>query len=314
MLIVMRSDATADEIDDARERLEAMGLRTRIAGNGSNTVVACPDADDAAALPWAGRAAPPAVQSTLPDADCMLASRRFNTRQTLVRAGDDAGTVFGASAVVVIAGPCSVEGLDMLRDTARAVQAAGATLLRGGAFKPRSSPWSFQGLGESALAMLARVRAETRMPVVTEVMDARQIERVAAHADMLQVGARNMQNFALLSELGRIRRPILLKRGMAATVKELLLAAEYILVRGNTQVILCERGIRTFESATRNTLECRRHCRAAQGKPFARDRRSQSRGRSRRAGSVARPGRDRRGRGWPDRGSAPAARSRTFRW
>src|SRR5581483_4924912 len=152
-------------------------------------------------------------------------------------------------------GPCSVEGLDMLSETARAVRAAGARLLRGGAFKPRTSPYAFRGLGEEALVLLARVRAETGLPVVTEVMDTRQVEVVAEHADMLQVGARNMQNFALLSAVGDVRRPVLLKRGLAATMEELLLAAEYILARGNDQVVLCERGIRTFETATRNTLD-----------------------------------------------------------
>jgi 3-deoxy-7-phosphoheptulonate synthase len=143
----------------------------------------------------------------------------------------------------------------MLIDTASAVRAAGATMLRGGAFKPRTSPYAFQGLGLEALRMLADVRAETGMPVVTEVMDTRQVDLVAEHADMLQVGARNMQNFALLRALGKVRRPVLLKRGFSATVDEWLLAAEYLLDGGNTQVILCERGIRTFETATRNTLD-----------------------------------------------------------
>jgi 3-deoxy-7-phosphoheptulonate synthase len=143
----------------------------------------------------------------------------------------------------------------MLRDTAIAVRDAGAVMLRGGAFKPRTSPYSFQGLGREALAMLVEVRAETHLPVVTEVLDPRQIELVAEHADMLQVGARNMQNFALLSELGRVRRPVLLKRGLSATVEELLMATEYIMANGNHDVVLCERGIRTFERATRNTLD-----------------------------------------------------------
>jgi len=143
----------------------------------------------------------------------------------------------------------------MLHETALAVRAAGATMLRGGAFKPRTSPYAFQGLGDSALRMLADVRRETGLPVVTEVMDPRQIDVVAEHADMLQVGARNMQNFSLLSELGRVKRPVLLKRGLSATIKELLMAAEYIMAQGNRDIVLCERGIRTFESATRNTLD-----------------------------------------------------------
>lgn len=143
----------------------------------------------------------------------------------------------------------------MLRETALSVAAAGARLLRGGAFKPRSSPYAFQGLGAEALRMLAEARAETGLPVVTEVMDPRQVELVAEYADVLQVGARNMQNFSLLQELGRIRRPILLKRGLSATIEELLMAAEYVMAQGNPDVILCERGIRTYERATRNTLD-----------------------------------------------------------
>jgi 3-deoxy-7-phosphoheptulonate synthase len=143
----------------------------------------------------------------------------------------------------------------MLFDTAHAVRAAGAGLLRGGAFKPRTSPYAFQGMGEAGLRLLSEVRAETGLPVVTEVMDTRQVELVAEHADMLQVGARNMQNFALLSEVGRVQRPVLLKRGLSATIKELLMSAEYIMAQGNREVILCERGIRTYETATRNTLD-----------------------------------------------------------
>jgi 3-deoxy-7-phosphoheptulonate synthase len=143
----------------------------------------------------------------------------------------------------------------MLLETAHAVRAAGATMLRGGAFKPRTSPYAFQGLGAEALRLLADVRAETGLPVVTEVMDTRQVDLVAEHADMLQVGARNMQNFALLAELGHVRRPILLKRGLSATIKELLMAAEYIMANGNHDIVLCERGIRTYETATRNTLD-----------------------------------------------------------
>jgi 3-deoxy-7-phosphoheptulonate synthase len=162
---------------------------------------------------------------------------------------------FGGVELGVIAGPCSVENRTMLYETAHAVQAAGATILRGGAFKPRSSPYSFQGLGKQALELLAEVRAETGLPVVTEVLDTRDVDIVAEHADMMQVGARNMQNFALLSELGRVQRPVLLKRGLSATITELLMSAEYIMAHGNHQVVLCERGIRTYERATRNTLD-----------------------------------------------------------
>jgi 3-deoxy-7-phosphoheptulonate synthase len=170
----------------------------------------------------------------------------------LVHAG---GATIGAHALAVIAGPCSVEGREMLLDTAHAVRASGAVMLRGGAFKPRTSPYAFRGMGELGLELLAEARALTGLPVVTEVVDARQIELVAEHADMLQIGARNMHNFALLSEVGRAGVPVLLKRGLSATVSELLHAAEYILVEGNPNVVLCERGIRTFETSTRNTLD-----------------------------------------------------------
>lgn len=182
----------------------------------------------------------------------MKSSRNTRPEPTEVAIGD---VVVGRAQTVVIAGPCAVESHDGLLRIARSVKASGAHLLRGGAFKPRTSPYSFRGLGEEGLEILAQVRAESGLPVVTEVMDTRQVELVASYADVLQVGARNMQNFALLTEVGRLRRPVLLKRGMSATVKDLLLAAEYVMTQGNPNVILCERGIRTFETATRNTFD-----------------------------------------------------------
>jgi 3-deoxy-7-phosphoheptulonate synthase len=166
-----------------------------------------------------------------------------------------AGVVFGGDDIVVIAGPCAVESYDQLFATASAVRKDGARILRGGAFKPRSSPYSFQGLGEEGLKLLAEVREKTGLPVVTEVMDTRQVDIVCEYADMIQIGSRNMQNFPLLKEAGLTRKPVLLKRGMMATLEEFLMAAEYILNNGNENVILCERGIRTFETSTRNTLD-----------------------------------------------------------
>lgn len=179
------------------------------------------------------------------------------TRHTRVVVGGDlpGRLLVGEGTVSVIAGPCSVEGREMLLDTARAVRASGAVMLRGGAFKPRSSPYAFRGLGQEGLELLAEARASSGLPIVTELVDARQLEAVAAVADVIQVGARNMQNFALLAALGEAGRPVLLKRGLSATIKELLLAAEYVMAHGNPDVILCERGIRTFETATRNTLD-----------------------------------------------------------
>jgi 3-deoxy-7-phosphoheptulonate synthase len=165
------------------------------------------------------------------------------------------GFLLGGSEVVIIAGPCAVESREQMYETARAVKAAGARILRGGAFKPRSSPYDFQGLGEEGLKLLGLVRKEIGLPVVTEVMDTRQIEKVSGYADMIQIGSRNMHNYPLLKEAGMCRKPVLLKRGMMATIRELLLAAEYILSQGNDQVVLCERGIRTFETSTRNTLD-----------------------------------------------------------
>lgn len=165
------------------------------------------------------------------------------------------GIRIGSSEVIVIAGPCAVENREQLLETARTVKEAGGKLLRGGAFKPRSSPYNFQGLGEEGIRMLSDVSKETGLPFVTEVMDTRQVELVAKYADMLQVGSRNMHNYPLLKEVGMQQKPVLLKRGMMATIEEFLLAAEYILNQGNEQVILCERGIRTFETTTRNTLD-----------------------------------------------------------
>ncbi len=165
------------------------------------------------------------------------------------------GLRFGSEKVVIIAGPCSVENHEQLMETAKAVKSAGGMILRGGAFKPRSSPYNFQGLGEEGLKLLEEARARTGLPIVTEVMDTRLVELVAGYTDILQVGSRNMQNYPLLKEVGRLRKPVLLKRGMMSTIEEFLLAAEYILNQGNEQVILCERGIRTFETSTRNTLD-----------------------------------------------------------
>jgi len=181
-----------------------------------------------------------------------LVSREFKGKDTVVKVKD---VKIGGKKVVIIAGPCSVEGREVLVEIAQRVKEAGAGLLRGGAFKPRTSPYSFQGLGKEGLKYLAEASKATGLPVVTEAMDPRQVELVSQYADVIQIGARNMQNFDLLKEVGRSDKPVLLKRGMASTIKELLMSAEYILSRGNENVILCERGIRTFEDATRFTLD-----------------------------------------------------------
>ena len=252
MIIITRPDISDDELDHIRERVEAAGLHTHLSRGEHRTIIGC--IGDEARLMELPLRSLPGVESVLPVLKpYKRASREFSVDRTVVRVGDRAS--IGGDAITVIAGPCSVENRDMLHETAATVRDAGATILRGGAFKPRSSPYSFQGLGREALRLLVEVRAASGLPVVTEVIDTRDVELVAEHADMLQVGARNMQNFALLAELGRARRPVLLKRGMSATIGELLMAAEYIMANGNSQIVLCERGIRTFERATRNTLD-----------------------------------------------------------
>ena len=254
MIIVTRPDITAAELDHIRERVEALGLRTSVTRGEKQAIIGCIGDDDL--LREVPLLSMPGVQEVLPVMKpYKLAAREFVGGSSIVHVGDGAGMSFGGVELGVIAGPCSVENREMLFETALGVKAAGAGMLRGGAYKPRSSPYAFQGLGETALRLLAEVRAETGMPVVTEVMDTRQVELVAAHADVLQIGARNMQNFALLSEVGKVQRPVLLKRGLSATIKELLMAAEYVMAQGNRDVILCERGIRTYETATRNTFD-----------------------------------------------------------
>ncbi|HEX6068693.1 MAG TPA: 3-deoxy-7-phosphoheptulonate synthase [Longimicrobiaceae bacterium] len=254
MIIVTRPGITQAELDHIRERVEMLGMRTHVSRGAHRTVIGC--IGDEALLEEVSLRRLPGVESVTPVMKpYKLAMREFVAEPSVVHVGDGPGMSFGGVELGVIAGPCSVENREMLFETALGVKAAGAGMLRGGAYKPRSSPYAFQGLGETALRLLAEVRAETGMPVVTEVMDTRQVELVAAHADVLQIGARNMQNFALLSEVGKVQRPVLLKRGLSATIKELLMAAEYVMAQGNRDVILCERGIRTYETATRNTFD-----------------------------------------------------------
>ncbi len=252
MIIITKPDISDDELDHIRERVESAGLHTHLSRGEHRTIIGC--IGDEAKLHELPLRSIPGVESVMAVLKpYKLASREFSVNRTIVRIGERAS--IGGEALTVIAGPCSVENRAMLRETAEAVKSSGATILRGGAFKPRSSPYSFQGLGREALELLVEVRAETGLPVVTEVLDTRDVDLVAEHADMLQVGARNMQNYALLAELGRVQRPVLLKRGLSGTITELLMAAEYIMAHGNHAVVLCERGIRTFERATRNTLD-----------------------------------------------------------
>lgn len=251
MVIVMRKDATEDQLTHLIERLKEKGLQAHISRGVERTIVGA--IGDERVLQAVPLEAFPGVEQVMQILQPFkLVSKDFRPEPTVVDVG---GVKIGGGTFTVIAGPCSVENWETLEETARAVKAAGAHLLRGGAFKPRTSPYAFQGLGEEGLKLMARARELTGLPVVTEVMDTAQVALVAEYADMLQIGARNMQNFDLLKAVGEVRKPVLLKRGLAATIKEWLMSAEYIFSRGNYQVVLCERGIRTFETYTRNTLD-----------------------------------------------------------
>ena len=251
MIIVLRAHSTEEEIAQVCRRIEALGLTPHLSRGVERTIIGA-IGDERILLDKAIEALP-MVEKVLPILKpYKLASRDFHPENTVVKVN---GVRVGDRRLAVIAGPCSVESRDLLLTVAKEVQAAGAHLLRGGAFKPRTSPYAFQGLGEEALRYLADAKRETGMPVVTELMDPRETPLVLQYADVVQVGARNMQNFRLLKELGTHQTPVLLKRGMSSTIRELVMSAEYIMSEGNYQVILCERGIRTFEDATRNTLD-----------------------------------------------------------
>ncbi|MFN9272048.1 MAG: 3-deoxy-7-phosphoheptulonate synthase [Planctomycetia bacterium] len=250
MIIVMQAEAVESDLEHVVARVEGLGLRPHVIVGTERTVVAVVGDERNAQL--SGLETLPGVASVLPIlAPYKVASREVQAEPTIVKAGP---LVVGGKSIGVIAGPCSVESREQIVGTAHAVKAAGATGLRGGAFKPRTSPYSFQGMKEKGLELLAEARAETGLAVVTEVVAPEDVPLVAQYADVLQVGARNMQNYRLLEAVGRTQTPVLLKRGPAASVEELLLAAEYILDAGNRQVMLCERGIRTFETHTRFTL------------------------------------------------------------
>jgi 3-deoxy-7-phosphoheptulonate synthase len=251
MIIVMRHDATAEQLRGVVEKVHAHGLKTHLSDGEERTVIGVIGSN-----PFALRdlfVDAPGVAEVVPiTKPFKLSNREFRSRDTRIRVGEHE---VGGAEVWLVAGPCSVDHEDLFLQTCRQVKAAGANALRGGVFKPRTSPYSFQGLRGDGLAILREARRQTGLPLVCEVLAPADIESLADLADVLQIGARNMQNFALLSEVGRLRKPVLLKRGMSATIEEWLLSAEYILSQGNYQVILCERGIRTFETYTRNTLD-----------------------------------------------------------
>ena len=251
MFIAMKPHATEAEFDTVIDKVRALGLTPHPISGTERRVVAvvgntgAVDPDDFAMLPGVAEA----LRVSQP---FKLVSREVKEEGTVIDVG---GVKVGGRAIVVMAGPCSVESRDQILETARAVKKAGASILRGGAWKPRTSPYEFQGLREEGLKLLALAREETGLKIITEVMSTDTVPLVADYADILQVGARNMQNYALLERLGKVRKPVMLKRGLSGTIKEWLMAAEYIVAKGNPDVMLCERGIRTFETATRNTLD-----------------------------------------------------------
>jgi 3-deoxy-7-phosphoheptulonate synthase len=253
MLIIMKVDASEQEIGQIIQKVEAVGFRSHISPGTERTIIGAVGDGRLASEYITLFTGLPGVDRVVPiSRPYKLASREFCPTDTTFSVR---GIPIGGSGIVMMAGPCAVETRDQMYETAMALKEAGAHILRGGAFKPRTSPYAFQGLGEEGLEILAETREKTGMPVVTEVMSPEQVELVAAYADILQVGARNMQNFSLLNAVGESHQPVLLKRGMSASIEELLMASEYILSHGNRRVILCERGIRTFETATRNTTD-----------------------------------------------------------
>jgi 3-deoxy-7-phosphoheptulonate synthase len=251
VIIVMSAQATEDQVQSVVARVKEIGLMPEMSRGEERTLIGVIGGNA-----YAYREAfahLPGIHEIIPiTKPFKLASREFRQQDTVVDVG---GVRIGGEPVVVMAGPCSVESEEQLLQTARFVAAEGARVLRGGAFKPRTSPYAFQGLGETGLKMLALAREETGLKVITEVITPADVELVARYADILQVGTRNMQNYALLQEVGRAGKPVMLKRGMSSTIEEWLLAAEYILSQGNRDVMLCERGIRTFEHSTRFTLD-----------------------------------------------------------
>ncbi len=252
MIIIMKKNATDAQVDRIVEWIASVGYSAHLSRGVERTIVGAVG-DDRGKAQLKSAEFLPGVDKVMPILKpYKLASREVREGNTVVRVGDLA---IGGPDFIVMAGPCSVESEEQLMASAYVAKKAGAHILRGGAFKPRTSPYSFQGMAEEGLKLLKKVRERTGLPVVTEVMNTTDVDLVESYADILQIGARNVQNFALLKEVGRAKKPVLLKRGLMTTIEELLMSAEYILSAGNEQVILCERGIRTFETATRNTLD-----------------------------------------------------------
>lgn len=252
MIVVMNVGSTSKQVQTVKDKLSVMGFGIHLSEGEQRTIIGVigqkkpGDMETLESMEGVEKVVP--IMQPF-----KLASSEFQKETTLVTVGKD--VVFGGNKLVVVAGPCAVENEEQMLVTAKAVKKSGASMLRGGAFKPRTSPYSFQGLEEEGLKILRKVSCEVDIPFVTEVVNPNDVELVANYADMMQIGARNMQNFVLLKEVGRSKKPVMLKRGLSATIEEWLMAAEYILSEGNPNVVMCERGIRTFETATRNTLD-----------------------------------------------------------
>jgi 3-deoxy-7-phosphoheptulonate synthase len=252
MIILMKKNATQEQIDQVTEWIQSVGYKPHLSQGVERTLIGA-IGDDRGKAHLKSAAFLPGVEKVVPILKpYKLTGREFKEQNTVIRIGDVA---VGGGEFTVMAGPCSVESEEQLMETGYVVKKAGAKVLRGGAFKPRTSPYSFQGMEEEGLKLLRKVGDKVGMPVVTEVMNTMDVDMVEEYSDVLQIGARSVQNFALLKKVGHCRKPVLLKRGMSTTIEELLMSAEYIVSEGNDQVILCERGIRTFETATRNTLD-----------------------------------------------------------
>jgi 3-deoxy-7-phosphoheptulonate synthase len=253
MIIIMKKDATDEQISHVTEKLKKHGFGIHLSKGVERTVIGA--IGDKSAIELETLTMLPGVSEVVPiRKPYKLVSREFKIEDSVIKIGDKV-LIGGKSPIAVMAGPCSVESKEQMLEVAKSVKEAGANMLRGGAFKPRTSPYSFQGLGEEGLKLLAEARKASGLPFVTEVMDTRDIALIVKYADCLQIGARNMQNFVLLKEVGKTGKPVLLKRGSGSTIEELLMSAEYIMSEGNHNVILCERGIRTIENYTRNTLD-----------------------------------------------------------
>ncbi len=252
MIVAMQAEATESQINHICDRIREFGYTPHVIRGTERTVIAAVGHGDKKEHIEQLKSAD-GVEDAFPILQPFkLVSKEVKKQRSAIQIGD---VIIGDGGFVVMAGPCSVEGYEQLMSTAEAVAASGAKILRGGAYKPRTSPYDFQGLAEEGLKLLAEARNRTGLKIITEVLDTEDVELVAEYADILQIGARNMQNFALLKKLGEINKPVMLKRGLSATIKEFLLSAEYIVTHGNPSVMLCERGIRTFETATRNTLD-----------------------------------------------------------